>query len=467
MGRAWVLVVVAGLAGCELVFPLEDSTVSGTFHYRISRIENGLVTTEDVPALDAAIRVEFDNSELIDVPIADDGSFRFERQSERYRFVSGINANGAEIIETSDRLTLVIQEAGRIEAEPVTQPTTILLPGTASGRTLVTVGQWSSQVANGTELDWSMTRGSGVMPIGLLDATEGDAIYLLQSANDAYATGLSGITAVANDDGVVMTDGGQVDLTGLAPVPVTANGCVRFGMRLGPDVARLMQASPGFGPPSFGVSLTSVPSGLSGFAGAFNLAGGTTTSVDADLDVPAHDPFVDHDTLGVITTLVQRPIALGQAESALISGITMLVEAPHGATCAANRIAFDPQELGLGAAISIDDQLLAADDQEIQIKRPGEAVVTWTADGRADFFDLTLFEVSVNGLDTLVVERRRQFRTREPRVEIDDTLLIPNHVYLFQVGTTLGFPGAAEGNYADFTYPVVNAATTSSLFIVR
>ena len=94
-------------------------------------------------------------------------------------------------------------------------------------------------------------------------------------------------------------------------------------------------------------------------------------------------------------------------------------------------------------------------------------LVTWTADGRADFFDLTLFEVSVNGLDTLVVERRRQFRTREPRVEIDDTLLIPNHVYLFQVGTTLGFPGAAEGNYADFTYPVVNAATTSSLFIVR
>ncbi len=466
MRSALALVGMAQLAGCQLIFELEDTqNIEGSFVYRRASLgADNTISVSRIPATDAAIQFIFED-EAIDVAIREDGTFSVPKRGASYRFLSGFNLNTGEIIETSSTLTIALDQAGRADIEPITQSTLIdlpLPPGNAT-RSFVTIGQWTHAPANTGFVDWRLVPAFGLMPIGLLDATANDQVFIVDSAVGAYAADQLAIVAVGSDDSVVMQDGVTVDLGMVSVGAVGQTDCATFEMALASDIDRLQEAMPDAVLEPTTLALTAVPALETGTAGGFQIARTEGMALDADLDMPAHHPFPNHPTVAQIQVLARSPLKAPGTNviGSVLSGYTMVVEVPRG-TCPTNRVPVDSQGIAFGSAIAIDGQLLDTPAQ-IQISRPGEAVVTWEANGAADFYDVVLFEVLERN-DKLELEQKRLYRTREQRIEIEDTLLTPQRHFVLQVTAVTGFPGAANGDYATFGYPNVKASVVSQLF---
>lgn len=460
------------LTGCELVFPLPDREplprVNGTFLRRSAAPE-----VTDVPAVGAGIQIRFETGETIDLVVDADGAFSFEKLTETYALISELNLNQAELIESANQLSLAGLAAGR-ETTPVIEETPIEFTVPAAAFTFSTTGQWTSQSIDTATFDWRDAAPTGGLPIGVLDGDRGDRVVLSINGLGAFKPGQTAIAAVAVDDNVKMIEGQMLDLTALALAPTDQNTCVTAGLRLGPELERLQTVSgPAFDRPAGGVGVTSIPSFETFVIGGVGLmsvvlpqqAPATPPAVDADLDIPGHDPFGQR-TLVSAVVAAARDAKIGSSGTLpLTNGVTTFAKGDRGA-CPENRVAFDPQRPGLAIDIALDATPLDADDREIAITRPGSAVVTWKTEGPADFFDVTLIEVIPNG-SVFTLDRRRVFRTREPRVAIDDTLLIPKRRYLLQVSSSLGFPNVASGDYVTMEYPLVNALMNSATFIAQ
>ncbi len=466
MFRAVALVVAAQLAGCQLIFTLDDEEVTGRLDYVIAtNTEGNVIEVHEEAATDAQLSIRFESGDEVDVTVETDGSFRFPKITGEYALISGLNANQAEVIETSNRLELVIQEAGRSSVEPVTAETLLQLPvANVAARILSTIGQWSTTVASDILVNWQNANPNGQRPLGLLDGSQHDVVYLLEYATP-YRANQAAINAVGSDSAVMMVDGQPFDLTNLVVQPVTQNTCTTFGLALGGDAARLAQAAgPAFNPPTATVALKSVPAYETGFSGVTDLVAGDGIDFDSDVDVPAHDPFPNQQNLAFVQLLASHQLKYPNSVATnIFAGMSVQMPASRG-DCPANRIAFDSQESAFATAISIGGVLLETDEQNVTLSRPGKSIAAWTADGRFDFFDVTLIEV-IERAGALVLERRRGFRTRASSVVIDETLLTPTHRYMLQVNAVLGFPGASKGDYVTVAYPIIIGATTTLPFI--
>lgn len=474
------------LTGCQVFFPREDTPpdappagakVTGKYFHRVARnTADGTIIVQDVGASDATIQVRYDTSELIDVVIDADGTFEFPKLTNGYALISSLE-DGQELDETADSLVLVNFEAGRDNVEPVTQPTGILLPQAMNdGRIVATVGQWSTVTIDAAQtIAWKGLAGSGDRPLGLLDHREHDRLYVLELTDNEYSEGQRAVRAATIFDEVVMADGMDVDLSAMPlPPPHGSDNCVTLAMQLQPEIDAMLDAAPDFSvQPAMGptYAMVAVPSPKTSIAGASPIVVPRPVNplgfdLSTPLEIKSYNPFAGHASMVSVFVLASRSVELPDPNPALGLGITysQFLEVPKSPACP-NNVVVKPIEPGFAVDFAVNGTKLTADNTPIEIQRPSEATITWSANGKVDFFDVTLFE-AVNRSGKTELDSLRAYRTRVPQIRVPDSLLGSQRRFVVRVNTLVGFPNVAMGDYATLEYPITNASMVSRPFVV-
>jgi hypothetical protein len=483
--RAAITACAALLAGCDLIFVLDDPTtpatpvVTGKALVRTVEYDpDQSVTLIDTPADNTLLMVHFDDDTALNVAVQPNGSFEFERSSDAYRLEIIRGADVLELFENAPELVLRFAFVGRDDAAPFTTPippTTIRFPATAAiSPVIVTTGQWTQTSLKGTGriLDWKQAVPTGHRALGLIDSR--DFVYYLEIGADALAAGQTAIAqyAIATFDMVEHT---EEDLSTSMLMPAVANGCVRIDLQMGAAETRLTEiaaSSPGYGAVggTWGVSVT--PAIETVLLGGVGLVGPTTIPTKLDFDTPVDallfDPFPNQKILAGTGVGATRRIAhpgAASTDTTLTMGINYLVPTGHSLACAENAVELR-SAMAFADTIAIDGKVIDVDDAVVTLS--GAATITWNADsGDVDFFDVALREVVIDSSSTTQLRPIRVFRSRDRRLTIDESLLEPGHRYVISVSAVLGFPKAADGDYQTTTYPVGNTTTNTPMFQVE
>jgi hypothetical protein len=129
--------------------------------------------------------------------------------------------------------------------------------------------------------------------------------------------------------------------------------------------------------------------------------------------------------------------------------------------------------VALNATIAVPDiptlggTRLDTDGQTVALDRSGLVELDFapTSAGSADDWSIVLEEVTVNGT-VATPAQLRTYSTLQPSVQIDPTLLVAGHMYLFQTTARVGYPNAAMRDYRMISYPFGTGVAFSSVFTV-
>ncbi|MBA2542875.1 MAG: hypothetical protein H0V17_24730, partial [Deltaproteobacteria bacterium] len=469
------LALVGLASGCELIFTLKEPSelppgelITGQLVHRTAKMSSPTeVTVDEVPPTSTQVTVRFpDDPEgrVVDVEVADDGTFEFERLGVDYVLDTTVNtslgASQVTLFESLPSLLVGVATAGRLDSVLVNRATTVLLPVATSTmpRGMTTIGQWTTTtVTNQTMFDWRTAGTAGGLGIGLLDPAQHDDVFILDFQLAAFTPGQTAVIAVGSPDTFAMTDGAIFDLDSVPVVPVSQNGCTHALIQLDPAIERLTTAA-GTGFTAAGASwgLLAVPALDTGLAGAVGLlAVAPTPNLAVDVDAPYHDPFPDHQLLLVAVASTPRSLLLDGRVLTLGAVFAYLSAVERGSCPTSTTALVLVPDIAHATGITIDGAALTADEQPVVIERPGEAVVTWTENGSADFYQVVLHEVVQDPLNAgrFRLEQRRVLRSKEPRVAIEAAHLLVNKRYVLTIAATTGYPNLAAGDYLNVSYP--------------
>jgi hypothetical protein len=488
--RSAIALAAGALAGCQLVFPLEveqlppGATVSGTYKERlVTNTASGPSVIEQSAAGAVSLRARFvvdSEVRFVDVEIDGDGNFEIPRPAIEYTLESTFPTSVAEAVpielfEDQAVLQLQLRRAGR-EAPEVVNLTSVTLPpssATPPRRHLVTLGQYTNTPVTGAaSIDWRSAKPIGGIEVGLLDGMQNDRAFVLEYTNARFRTGQTTISAFGSPASLAMMDGTPLDLMGVNLSPTANLGCVDVDFDLNLELARLDAAAkaedPSFSNAAGNWALVSVPSIETGLAGGVSLVEASATLPVFELQdqLQYQDPFVDqvgaplgHGQFFQAFAKAERSVLVEGALTTIGYGFSQTIRVEPSPCGDPSAVELSPVDVAYARDLAIDGQLLTADEVEVDVPRTGTVTLTWSAEGLADFYDVTLFEATAVGLVA-----RRVFRTRTPQITFDATFLEPGAAYLFTVTSTVGFRRAGSGDYETATDPLITASASSAVF---
>ncbi len=489
MRVAVALALVGSSTGCQLIFELKEppeqtgELVTGQLLHRTAKMSSPTeVTVDEAPPASTQVTVRFpDDPEgrVIEVEVAADGTFEFERLGIDYVLDTTVNtslgATQVTLFENLPSLLLGVATAGRLDSVLVNDPTTVVLPAMTSSmpRAMATIGQWTNTSVTQTTFDWRAAGPTGGLGIGLLDSAQHDDVFILDFQLDAFTQGQgqTAVFAVGSPDTFAMTDGAVFSLSSVPVVPVAQNGCTHAIIELDPAIERLTTAAGiGFGAATANWGLLAVPALDTGLAGGVGLlAVPPTPKLTVDADAPYHDPFPDHRLLLVAVASAPRLLLIDGKVLTLGAGFAYLSAVEPGSCPISTTTLMPVPDIAHATGISLAGAGLTADEQRVVIERPGEAVVTWTANGLADFYQVVLNEVVQDPLNAgrFKLEQRRVLRSKEPRVAIDAAHLLVNKRYVLTIAALTGYPNVVVGDYLNVSYPATIVTMPSVVFVAR
>jgi hypothetical protein len=475
--------IVAGttallLAGCDLFFPLpeyelvppETPVVTGRMTLRTIEMSGGMPEVVDIPGVTVDISVRFPNGEDVNIAVQDNGTFEFERPTNEYAFEYTVDGDVRDQIDNVGDLDIGLRTAGRTDAMPVTQKTTLTFPMAPNVR-IATIGQWTNTLLDSVTgvLDWGAAVRVGGRAPGLFSSAGGDRMYYLRFDGNTFDTGQTAISGVREIPAFEMANG-SAEIVNVTLDPTSETGCVQVVPTVDSAVTRLEAAlSPnaGFGATTRAATIFAVPAPrATGSAGAHILATRALTSLDEPLFLRYHDPFPAHARLiHIAATATRQVIAQGAATPTnLSSSTTAIVEAPEPGGC-------PPAEVNgvipFATAIRIADRELTSDGMVIDRSGP-EMRVTWMPEFDGfEVFDGALLELRADSSGGTQIAPIRRMRNREPSFSIPAAVFEPNKNYVLQIIAVIGFPNATSGDYTTLAFPGGNSVTLTPVFQVQ
>ncbi len=460
--------------------------VTGSFgHQLITNDGSGNPLETDVPYGADQLDVDAILVDTAAVPTIsfDDDSFSFSRSGpdEAYRLSVRPQAETTVSTETQDSvpsLALWSPYFGRISRSGVNKPTLItfnvsgapVAPNRAyvSSTGLRTFTQMS--VGSNAVFDWN-TAASLYGATGLLASADGDVRWYTRYAETVGPQATASYWSItgAYHGLFTLTNGQPLTVTG-AITPTPSDHCVTLTLPRQTEVNRVV-ASNGFGSGS-GVTtasawnISSTPfADLSPTAGTTIVFPNVATVVDEDLDITYANPYPE-DQVAVMNGVFRRTVALQGATVALSYGTTQYAVVPTAAISTCANVAMNAT-IAMPSIPTFGGTVLDTDGATVAFDRSGlvELDFASTSGGDADDWVIVLFEVTVSGT-ALAMTELRLYSTLGPSVQIDPTVLVQGHMYIFQTYARVGYPQAASRDYRTIGYPFGTGVGYSSVFVV-
>lgn len=450
------------------------ATVTGRFRALDLRNDTDhLPFVEDRAFTTLTGRVRNDDGSWADIAVGADGSFSFPLPESRgYRLE--LTPDGTFPFELQlglEHLDLVQRYGRRYERTPVPPGTTlsVSLPGApGTGNAMIeSTGIWTALGrANGTNAGFSLDWTSAP---GLLDASANDRAYaavLDTVGSPAYQT----LTRACSAD-VTMTGGAATPLTcTLAALPLER--CMHIRAHFPEEYTRMLAALPmGIAyTQSYSWNIYGAPSASLGPTGLLVVAGVGYTAFPPplfDRDQTKYSvPFAGHVPVVTMTMQAYRTLLLpGTTTGPQISVLTQ-----HFVLAAAD--CTTPTELlgtvALAGEPFLSGVILDHDANGFEIDRSQDLDLTWpvAANGRADYWGVNLFALTMQGTATSLALARR-WTVETPHVAVDPTLLTPGTSYIVQIVAVQGSPEAAGGDLRTQIFPWATSQQWSGIFGVQ
>jgi hypothetical protein len=457
MGRLGV--VIAGLllaTGCRQILGIDDPSVAppvivtGRVHLRSTHIapEDTVIADDRIygPG-EITVSAWLDGDTSTAVTIDDAGTFAFERASmeQRYRVRVGTPYGEQEYQHTAEHLELSDRLAGRAEPRPPTMRTLLKVQTTGvvlGTPVLLSTGVWSStQVPTSSmiELDWNTV---AALPRDLLRADLNDRLYLGTYLQPSQAEPYSRLGALATT-AVTLVNGTDTSVTMPAQTPMNVDSCVRLVARRAAATARLRAAAPLFetaiGATDF--RIFTIPHIEASLYTQLLLVFDSSATSDANLDVRYPTPLPGQTMIGLATQLTRSAGTIDQEDSTTLvaGGLTVETLVP-GEDCATKELL---ATTAIAGNPSIAGVTVTADSSEVALPM-GPVEVTWSiaVTGQVDYYIVDLQDVRAKALKIT-----RRVITTDPRVVFDRDLFKPGGLYVVNVSTVHGQPGASAGDF--------------------
>jgi hypothetical protein len=460
--------------------------VTGSFgHQLITNDTTGNPLETDVPYGADQLDVDAILVDTSAVPTIsfDDDSFSFSRSGpdEAYRLSVRPQAETTIPTETQDSvpsLALWSPYYGRISRSGVNKPTLITFNVTgapiAPKRAYVTSTgiRTFTQMSAGSNavFDWN-TAASLYGANAVLAAGDGDVLWDTSYAETVGSAATASYWSIvgAYHGLFTLTNGQPLTVTG-AIAPLASDRCVALTLPRQTEVNRVV-ASNGFGSGS-GVTtasawdLLSTPfADLSPSAGITIVFPNVGTVVDEDLDIAYANPYPE-DQVAVMNGVFRRTVALQGATLSLGYGTTQYAVVPTAPMSTCANVAMNAT-IAMPSIPTFGGTALDTDGATVAIDRSGPIELDFasTSGGAADDWVAVLFEVTVSGT-TLAMTELRLYSTLGPSVQIDPTVLVAGHMYVFETYSRVGYPNAAARDYRTIAYPFGTGVGYSSVFVV-
>jgi hypothetical protein len=491
---------VLALAGCDRVFGLDPITpsidapplpkiVTGRVveRYASNNASFQPIVMDRVFAPGTiALSATLDDGTLAAVDYQPDGTFQFplNTRGQRYRFVATADGNTAELQLTSPQLNLAFLVAGRPNARPI-GPTNLVFsfPGPVASYTgafITTTGQWSQsytgQFGPTVTYPWMEAQESGGVPLGLLDASAFDRAYVIQLYVD-FATPGGGPNYEAINAASATSISQEIGVNSVLnpPAATTFDTCVHMQTKNATEYARLTAALLPRTYLAYSDWLVFwVPDADQlGTTGGQLLAASTLTGAPPDLDIAPSMavPYPGGNLIAFDGAFAIFNVVAPGATNALqlYNGGRRYQKATPGAggTCAGSTVSDLTGTVGIADTPLLNGTRLDALNQLIPIDHAHPATVTWSIAGQGpvDMTSVVLFElVAING-DSVMVNLQ-SVQVVDQVAQLDSSLLVPGHMYVVSVTTSLGRPDAASGDFTHIAYPLANLAVWSQPFVV-
>ena len=338
---------------------------------------------------------------------------------------------------------------------------------------LATTGQWSnprlSPNATAGLVNWQNVDGIGNLPLGILDHTFGDRLYYLELGEKFVPKQLA-ISNFLVETTYKMTPSETHTMAG-ALSSTSAVGCTTLQLGLPMELQEIKTAVAGYKPMGFASispswELKAQPS-LEIDLGRLTLVQAPTAMLELQIDVPYPNPFTDHSVVATAGAFGVRPIQHPQSSlSAEVFVTTEHLAVPADGDCAASSsTTLIDSAIGFPTNVVLEDTPLVDDGAGVKLVRPGRSRLTWeTTEHPVDYFDVVLSEIGVaNGLTTTITTVQR-YRTREPTLQLDNSILELDHFYVFTISPVLGVPDANQGDYTKRVFPRATASLPTAMF---
>jgi hypothetical protein len=451
-----------------------SSLVTGSLHHHYAtNSTGGPVVVEMVPTTVTASAILDDGTASM-VAVNTDGTFSFPVAFAGQRYQLKLTTGDASFVleHTSASLPITFSVPGRPNAQraAVTQSTPVhfSITGVGAGTPVVvaSTGLWTtSQTINPTSsivaIDWQTQPSLGGR-IGLLDATQGDQLFVTTWAQGAQYLAMTGVYKTA----VTLIDGGNNNIGGNLQGVVPAQ-CVRVQTQFAAAHAALAAADPAATTSTGAWFLGDIPSIETGPYGNNQLASFAETlpGTDADLDVSYFDPYG-----GVVVAtsiiIVGRTVTAPGATSTAQALSSMRFDTPITVDQACNPIAL-PLSGALASRPSVAGVELTTDGEQIGLPASGQVTVTWSEgqSGPRDLWTAEVYEVVNSGGSTQLVPGPA-VATIDTTAHFDASVFQSGHAYYVQIASVTGYPRFATGESA-VTLPYSYAALASNTFVAR
>jgi hypothetical protein len=506
-----------GAAGCDRVFGLDRRMTDGGFDAAPTFTVTGRtgfylsdVTSDGSPQPFADQLVPPNAHVVLDddreVPITVDAdstwSFPTEHAGQLFRFAfetqfttapQEIDEALASIVDTPDlfgRLNRVAPAAGTQLAVTTTlaaTSTSVIYIASTGLRTFS--GRPNGNAASFT-LPWmSPYTGSSSGSLGLLDATRGDRVWVLENTAAVVPVGTPNPNAyeitTAGSAAITMTNGMStpvsVTMKGAAALGLTPR-CATIAANRGTELARIQpQIANSNGAPIVAywhVQSTPFPdqTPVGGLPLAFAIDSASAPVSDSHA-VTWFDPFSNEGEIAVVVTYLGHTFQLpGTTAQTEYSGTVQYLPIDAPACPTGPTVSF-AATVAMPSPATLGGVAVVTDNQQISIARDARVPLTFkpSAAGTADDYVVSLYEIYATpavGVSPPLTANTTEFRLQktfivnQPEVDLDPSELIVGKAYAVVMEARVGYPNAATGDYKTIAYPFAVGIQWSPIFHV-
>ncbi len=496
MKAALALAIAMTGAGCDFVFGLDEvvapeSLDAASLPRVTGRLSERYVTnnTSGMPVvLDRTyepeaigIAVTLADGTTPEVEYRADGTFEFERADPRqlYRLVFTTDGARNEYQLDVPEVTIERFAAGR-PSPAVVQSSSLQFGYKAAeaglvGAQLASTGVFmtlsTGQFGPTVTADWKTANVTGASREGLLDASEGDRMYVLELHYDSTTRPGLNYASISGASSAAITQIPAKTTVLPTPVAVTRNACAHLVTPNATELRRITTAVPARSYTYLGGDwyIFGVPSNELGLTAALPLAyAGEVTALDSDHTIPFYEPFPGWGLVAQAGALAgfDTPIPGSTQPLRLYNAVRRYRVLGHGpidcsqAPLPLSGTAALPDGITLaGKALDVDDKPVTLGD--------GDVEVTWqnVLPGSVDLMTAAVYEI-VGSPEAASIVGRRAAVVLAPRAVFDRSLFVSGKRYVIAVTNSVGRPGAASGDFATLAPALETAVTWSHTFLV-
>lgn len=482
------------IAGCDFAFGLDEvspPSIEDATRPRVTgRLWERYVTNDSAgsPMVlervyepgSIGIGVTLDDGSTPEVAYRPDGTFEFERAdaAQPYRLVLGIA--GSQIEYQLDVPDLAIERFAAGRPSPAPQVSSSLqfeykaleagLVGAQLASTGVFMNLTTTQYGPAVTIDWKTANVTGAARPGLLDASEGDRMYVLEGHYDSTTRPGLNYGSISGASSAAITQIPARTTVLPAPVPVTRNTCAHLVTPNATELQRITAAVPKRNYVYLGGDwyIFAVPSNELGTTAAVSIAyAGEVTALDSDNTIPFYEPFPGWGLLAEAGSLagIDTPIPGSTTPLRLYNAVRRYRTLGHGPIdCSQAPLALT-STVAIPDGIALDGKALDADDEPV-VLGDGDVELTWqlASPGAADVTTASLYEI-VGSADAAALVGKRSVVVTGTRAVFERSLFASGKRYIVAVTISVGRPNAASGDFATLDPALDNAVTWSHTFL--